>query len=134
MTITSSEASRMIAAAIAKARDENMKPLGVIILDAGGHAVAFQRENGATFIRFSIAEAKAWTALSLKMSSRSYQEMANERPEFAGSLNGITDGRMAASAGGLLIERDGEIIGAIGVSGDLPNNDEIAADAGVAAI
>lgn len=134
MSLTLKEATSIIDAALAKAREEQMKPLGVSVLDAGGHMVAFCREDGASFLRLGISEAKAYTALALQMPSRAYADMANERPQFAGSLNGISDGKMAASAGGLLIERGGEIIGAIGISGDLPDNDEIASKAGLASL
>lgn len=131
MTLTLEMAAAMMTGALDKARSETMKPLGISILDAGGHLVAFQRQDGASFLRLGISQAKAWTALGLQMPSRGYAEMANERPNFAGSLNGISGGNMAASAGGLLIEQDGTVIGAIGVSGDLPDNDEIAAQAGL---
>ncbi|MEM7568639.1 MAG: heme-binding protein [Pseudomonadota bacterium] len=133
MTLTLAEANMILSATLAKARADGMKPLGVSILDAGGHLIAFQREDGASFLRLGISQAKAWTALALQMPSRAYADMANERPQFAGSLNGISEGKMAASAGGLLIEKDGQVIGAIGVSGDLPDNDELAAKAGIAA-
>jgi len=134
MTLTLNQANAIIAAAFEKARSQDMKPLGISVLDAGGHIVAFQREDGASFLRLGISEAKAWTALALQMPSRGYAEMAAQRPQFAGSLDGISDGKMAASAGGLLIEKDGQVIGAVGVSGDLPDNDEIAAAAGLAAL
>ncbi|MEM9287962.1 MAG: heme-binding protein [Pseudomonadota bacterium] len=133
MTLTLEAANTMISAAFAKAREEGMKPLGISILDAGGHLIAFQREDGASFLRLGISQAKAWTALALQMPSRAYADMAKERPQFAGSLDGISEGKMAASAGGLLIEKDGQTLGAIGVSGDLPDNDEIAAKAGLLA-
>lgn len=131
MTLTLEMANAILCGALAKARAQGMKPLGISILDAGGHMITFQREDGASFLRLGISQAKAWTALGLQMPSRGYAEMANERPNFAGSLNGISGGNMAASAGGLLIEHDGAVIGAIGVSGDLPDNDEIAAQAGL---
>ncbi|MEM6683468.1 MAG: heme-binding protein [Pseudomonadota bacterium] len=133
MTLSLDLANQLIGSALKKARTDGMKPLGVSVLDAGGHLIAFQREDGASFLRLGISQAKAWTALALQMPSRSYAEMANDRPNFAGSLNGISDGKMAASAGGLLIEQEGIVIGAIGVSGDVPDNDEIAAQAGLQA-
>lgn len=134
MSLTLTDAEQAIAAALAEARAAEMEPLGVAILDGGGHLVAFKREDGATMLRFDIARAKAWTALSLGSSSRAFQEMAAERPGFAASLNSITDGAMAASAGGLLLEKGGEIVGAIGISGDTPDRDERAAAAGVRAL
>lgn len=134
MTLTLDTANRMIAAAFEKAGRESMKPLGISVLDAGGHLVAFQRQDGASFLRLGISQAKAYTALGLQMPSRGFAQMAEDRPNFAGSLNGISGGMMAASAGGLLVEVAGAVIGAIGVSGDLPDNDEVAAQAGLDAL
>ncbi|QLC26356.1 heme-binding protein [Parasphingopyxis algicola] len=130
--IALNQAQKAISAAIKFARTSNMKPLAIIVVDTGGHPVAFARENGATLLRFDVAHAKAWTALSLASSSRNYQTMADDRPHFAASLNAITEGKMAASAGGLVIlDDEDEIVGAIGISGDFPDNDELAAQAGI---
>lgn len=114
------------------AQAHGLKPLSVVVLDAGGHVIAAVREDGATMLRFDIARAKAWTALGLGADSRSYQDLAEARPHFAASLNGITGGRMAAAAGGVLIRSGDAIIGAVGASGDTPDNDERACQAGTA--
>lgn len=126
-------AERIIDAALGEARRNAFRPLGVAVLDSGGHLVAYRRENGATMLRFGIASAKAWTALGLAAPSRSFQEMAEARPQFAASLSDISGGRMAPAAGGVLVESDGRVLGAVGVSGDTPDNDERAALAGVRA-
>ena len=133
MTMDLQMAEGIIAGAFETASGARMKPLGVVVLDAGGHLVAFKRQNGASFIRFDIARAKAWTALGLQMSSRGFQEMADQRPHFAASLYAISDGRVTPAAGGILVEHDGAVIGAVGVSGDTPDNDEKAALAGAQA-
>ena len=133
MTMDLQMAEGIIEGALETASGARMKPLGVVVLGAGGHLVAFKRQNGASFIRFDIARAKAWTALGLQMSSRGFQEMADQRPHFAASLNAISNGRVAPAAGGILVERDGTVIGAVGVSGDTPDNDEKAALAGARA-
>src|SRR5664280_2360831 len=78
-----------------------------------------------------IATAKAWTAGSLAGPSRNFAMMAESRPQFATSLVTISQGRMAPAAGGVLVLRDGDIIGSVGVSGDTPDNDEAAALDGV---
>lgn len=132
--ISLAQAKSALNAALAAGTAADMQALGIVVLDSGGHPVAFARQDGATMLRFDIARAKAWSALALGSSSRAYQEMADTRPNFAASLNAITEGSMAASAGGLLLEHEGKVIGAIGVSGDLPDNDEVAAKAGQAAI
>ena len=132
--ISLKQAQQAISAALGFAREAGMKPLAIMVVDAGSHPVAFAREDGATLLRFDVARAKAWTALALDGSSKDYQVMADERPQFAASLNTITEGKMAASAGGLRIIIDGAVVGAIGVSGDLPTNDEQAAQAGIDAL
>jgi uncharacterized protein GlcG (DUF336 family) len=133
MGITLKIAEAVVDGALAEAVKAKMKPLAVVVLDAGGHLVAMKRQDEATFLRADIARAKAWTALGLASSSRAFAELAEQRPSFAGALVTISDGRMAPSAGGVLVRQDGAIIGAIGVSGDLPDNDEKAAMAGIAA-
>jgi uncharacterized protein GlcG (DUF336 family) len=125
------KAEALIGASRAVATKFGMKPLAIVVLDAGGHFVAGVREDGATLLRFDIARAKAWTALGLGADSRVFQEMSEARPHFAASLGPISAGRMAPAAGGVLIREDAAIIGAIGVSGDTSDNDERAAAAGV---
>ena len=129
--LTIARAKTLVEEARKCARDHNMKPLAVVVLDVGGHLVCAEREDGATMLRYDIARAKAWTSLGLGANSRVYQEMADARPQFAASLNVISNGKMAAAAGGYLIKDGDIIIGAIGVSGDTPDNDELAARAGI---
>lgn len=121
------EADALAEATLAAARRNGLNPVAVSILDQAGAVVVSKRETGAAMIRPLTAEAKAWTALALGNSSRDLQDIAAERSAFAASLNGLTAGRMIPSAGGLLIKRGESTIGAIGVSGDLPENDEWAA-------
>jgi uncharacterized protein GlcG (DUF336 family) len=118
--LTIARAKTLVEAARNCATDHRMKPLAVVVLDAGGHLVCAEREDGATMLRYDIARAKAWTSLGLGSNSRAYQELADARPHFAASLNAISDGRMAAAAGGYLIKDGDVVIGAIGVSGDTP--------------
>ena len=96
--------------------------------------VALQRENGSSNLRPAIAAAKASGALALGVSSRKIGEMAAERPTFVGSLSGIASGGVIPAAGGLIVvAADGAVIGAVGVTGDTSDNDEICAYAGIAA-
>ena len=133
MDLTLETAEAIIDGAIAAAAEAGMKPLTVVVLDAGGHAIALKRQDGATFLRADVAAAKAWTALGLDAPSRFFQDMAEQRPHFAGSLVSISGGRMAPAAGGVLVKTGERVIGAVGVSGDTPDNDEKAALAGIAA-
>ena len=129
--LTLLEADAIAQGAIDGARQRGLNPICVSVLDAGGHTMVVKREEKATFLRVDIATAKAWTAVSLAGPSRNFATMAEARPQFATSLVTISQGRMAPAAGGVLVLRDGVVIGGVGVSGDTPDNDELAALDGV---
>jgi uncharacterized protein GlcG (DUF336 family) len=123
--ITLAQANQIIAGAFAKAQELALKPLGVVVLDAGGHLVACQRQDGASTGRLQLAMGKAAGALFLGISSRKIGEMAAERPTFVASLGPI------APAG--VIPAAGATIGAVGISGDLSDQDEACTLAGIGA-
>jgi uncharacterized protein GlcG (DUF336 family) len=128
------KAARIVDGALAKAASLKLKPLAVSVLDAGGHLVAFQRQDGASFLRHQIGSGKAFGALAIGAGSRSVAKAAIERPHFMQGLSGVSDGRVVPVAGGVLIRDEaGEIIGAVGISGDTSDNDEAAAIAGIEA-
>lgn len=129
--ISIEQATKIIDATIAKARELKAKPMGVTVVDAGGHLVAYKREDGATHLRFDISHGKAWGSIALGMNSRKFAEMALERPTFVTALDTMTQGKVVPSAGGVLIKDGDDIIGAVGVSGDLPDIDEQCAIAGI---
>ncbi|MDB5395325.1 MAG: GlcG protein [Rhodospirillales bacterium] len=132
--ITLENANSIIAAAFSKGNALGLKPLSVSVLDAGGHMIAFQRQDGASTLRPQIATAKASGALALGVSSRKIGEMAAERPTFVTSLGTIAPHGVVPAAGGVIVVgADGGPIGAVGVTGDLSDNDEICALAGIAA-
>mgnify|MGYP001236117070 FL=1 len=133
MSLTLEKAQTMIAAAFQKGGELAMKPLSVAVLDAGGHVVAFARQDGSSNLRFKIAEGKAAGAIALGMGSRAIFERAQQQPYFVGALNGLMDGAMVPVPGGVLIMENGSMIGGVGVTGDTSDNDEIAAIAGVEA-
>lgn len=131
---TLDQASAIVAAALAKSAELGLKPLSVAVLDAGGHLIAFQRQDGASILRPQIAVAKAAGALALGVSSRRIAEMAAERPSFVAALGPIAPGGIVPAAGGvLLVDDDGATIGAVGVTGDTSDQDERCALAGIAA-
>ena len=101
-------------------RDRDAAPLAVAVLDVGGHVKVVLREDGAGYLRVEIAIAKAWGALGMGQSSRRLANRAQQgQPEFFMSLVAVGRGRVALSAGGVLLaDRDGQVIGAVGVSGD----------------
>jgi len=132
--ITLDQAQAIVAAALKEGRALGLKPLSVAVLDAGGHLVAFAREDNSSNLRPQIATAKASGALALGVSSRVIGEMAIERPTFINAAAGLNPAGIVPAAGGVLV-RDGAgaVIGAVGVTGDLSDNDEKAALAGIAA-
>lgn len=132
--ITLVQANTIIAAAFDKASALGLKPLSVAVLDAGGHLVAFQRQDGGSTLRPQIACGKASSALALGVSSRKIGEMATERPTFVASLGSISGQGIIPAAGGIIVVGEpGEPIGAVGVTGDTSDNDELCALAGIAA-
>jgi uncharacterized protein GlcG (DUF336 family) len=131
--LTLAAAQAIVAGALADARGADLKPLAVIVLDSGGHPIAFAREDGASFARIDIARAKAAGALAMEADSGVLAERARGNPVFFHSVSGALGGAIAFSPGGVLIRADGRIIGAVGISGDTGEADEIAARAGIAA-
>ncbi|MES1984605.1 MAG: heme-binding protein [Pseudomonadota bacterium] len=132
--ITLQQATTVITAAFAKAQELELKPLGVVVLDAGGHVVAYHRQDGASTGRFQLAVGKAAGALFLGMSSRKIGDMAGERASFLSSLGPIAPSGVVPAAGGIIVvDAEGLAIGAVGISGDLSDMDEACAIAGIEA-
>jgi uncharacterized protein GlcG (DUF336 family) len=130
--LTLAVATEIIDEALAEARRRGFAPLSVAVLDAGGHLIAYKREDGAGIARFDIAFGKAWGSLGMGFGSRELSERAQKNPAFITTLTSISGGRMVPSPGGVLIlDADGRVLGAIGISGDVGDNDEIAALAGI---
>ena len=127
------QANRIIAAALAKGRELGLKPLCVAVLDPGGHLVGLAREDGASTLRPQIAIAKAASALGLGISSRKIADMAAERPTFVASLAALAPQGLVPAAGGVLAAADGALVGAVGITGDTSDNDEVCALAGLEA-
>ena len=134
MSITLAQASVIVDAAIKKGRDTNCAPLSVAVLDAGGHLVAFKREDKSGILRFDVAFGKAWGALGMGMGSRTLFERAGATPQFFTMLAAASQGRIVTNPGGVLIRNaGGDVIGAVGISGDTSDKDEVCAVAGVEA-
>lgn len=126
-------ASTIVDAALARGRELALAPLAVAVLDAGGHLVAFKREDGAGIVRFDIAFGKAWGALGMGFGTRELAERAAKQPTFVTLLAAISQGRMVPSPGGVLILEGKAVIGAVGISGDVGDQDEACAIAGIEA-
>ena len=132
--LTLTQADSIITAALAEGRKQKLAPLVVAVLDAGGHLIAFKREDGAGFARFDIAFGKAWGSLGMGFGSRELTERAAKHPTFVTALAAASDGRMIPSPGGVLVKNGaGEIVGAVGISGDFGDLDERCAIAGIEA-
>lgn len=122
----------IITAALDKAAELNLQPLCIAILDPGGHLIALSRQDGASTLRPQIAIAKASGALSLGMSSRKIADIAEKRPSFVASLHSLSKGGVIPSAGGVNItDAEGILFGAVGITGDTSDNDEICALHGI---
>ncbi len=127
-------ARTIIDAAFAKGSELKLKPLGVSVLDAGGHLVAFARQDGASFLRPQMSAGKAYGALSIGMGGRRVEAFARERPHLMAGVSDVSGGKVLPVVGGVLIrDKAGEIVGAVGISGDTSDNDEAAAIAGIEA-
>ena len=130
-----STAQALLAAILQHARTSGFKPLGVAVLDARGALVVYAAEDGSSLRRQDIALAKANGALGMGMGSRTLAARAKGAPAFFGALSHVIQGGLAPAPGGVLIRTaDGVLLGAVGVSGDISDNDEAAAVAGLAAV
>jgi uncharacterized protein GlcG (DUF336 family) len=128
------QASAIVDAVLKTGRELECAPLAVAVLDAGGHLVCFKREDRSGILRYDIAFGKAWGALGMGFGSRRLAQRAATDPVFVGALAAASDGRLIPVPGGVLIRTAaGEIIGAVGVSGDTSDRDEACAVAGIEA-
>ena len=136
MNLDLSTANSIIANALKLGMEQKLAPLTVCVLDAGGHLVSAQRQDRSSIMRFEIAQGKAYAARSLGRSTRFMQEtLAVQRPGFVEALAVAAHGEFIPVAGGVLIKNaSGDVIGAIGVTGDSADNDEAIALAAVAAV
>jgi uncharacterized protein GlcG (DUF336 family) len=131
-TITLAQANIIIESARAKGREHSFEPLTVVVLDAGGHIVAVQREDGSGIVRFELAFGKAYGALGFGLGSRTLAGRAAKVPSFMAAASVAAEGRLIPAPGGVLVrDASGSIIGAVGMSGDTGDNDEISAIAGI---
>jgi uncharacterized protein GlcG (DUF336 family) len=133
-SISLAQANAIIEGSFSKGLELGMKPLAVVVLDAGGHDIAVQRQDGASILRPQIARAKASGALGLGMSSRKISDIAAERPTFVAALGVIAPlGALPAAGGLIVVDAAGSPIGAVGITGDTSDNDELCAAAGIVA-
>jgi len=128
------QAERIIDAVLARARELKCRPMSVVVVEPGGPVKAFKKEDGSSMMRFEMAFGKAYAALALGRSSTLVRLRAEERPLFMDYLIRASDGRLFPEGGGVLIRDEaGEVVGAVGVTGDLQERDEELAIYGVRA-
>jgi uncharacterized protein GlcG (DUF336 family) len=128
------EALAVINATFDAAAKHDCHPLSAIVLDAGGRVKAILKQDGSSLMRFEIAYGKAFAALALGRSSRMVLQKWREKPWFMQSLENLADGPLFLEGGGQLIRDEaGEVVGAIGVTGDVNEMDDICALAGIRA-
>ena len=134
MSLTLSAAEAIIVATLTHAKAANFNPLGIVVLDARGTVKAASIADGSSLARFDIARGKAKGALAFNMGSRGIAKLAKEHPYFFAGVVSATDGGIVPAPGGVLVkDANGTILGAVGVTGDTSDNDEIAAIAGITA-
>ena len=135
--VTRKQANTIIEASIHSAREMGLPSICVSVLDRGGYLVAMQREDGATFMRPTVSMAKAWGTVGLGVNSRDISERYEKAPResgFINALNSMSDGRIIPLPGGvLIIDDNGAVCGAVGVSGAKSEDDEACALAGIKA-
>jgi uncharacterized protein GlcG (DUF336 family) len=128
------KAQTIVNAAIAAGREKKLMKLAVAVLDARGALKAFGAEDGTSLKRAEIAIGKAAAAIAMGIGSRSINKMAKDRPYFIASVTSAVGGSFVPVPGGVLVKaKDGAILGAVGISGDISDNDEAAAVAGIEA-
>ena len=124
-TISLDQANRIIAAILKRGAEIDCRPLSVIVVEPGCKVKAFQKEDGSSMIRFEMAFGKAYAALALGRSSKLVKVRAEERPMFMRYLIGASEDQIFPEGGGLQIRSpEGEVIGAVGVTGDTEDRDE----------
>ncbi len=129
--LTLEQAAVIVDGALARAAELKLKPLTVAVLDGGGHLVAFKRQDHSGILRPEIAQGKAWGALGMGLGGRALAHRAEVSPGFFTALASASRGRVIPVPGGVLILDAGRIVGAVGISGDYPDNDEACAVFGI---
>lgn len=132
--ISLEQSLKIIEAALAKATELQLRPLTVVVLDAGGRVKAVQKQDGASLLRFEIAHGKAYAALGLGRSSKLVLQKSWEKPLFFQHMAELSDGPIFPEGGGqLILDEFGEVVGAIGITGDANERDDECACVGIEA-
>ncbi|TMG64907.1 MAG: heme-binding protein [Chloroflexi bacterium] len=130
MPLTFAEAQKTISGAHTKAQSLGIR-VTVAVVDEGGFLIALGRMDGAPPISPQVAEAKAVGAAMLYRDGASLAELAKDRPGFFSVADRLVRVPIVPGLGSILIKRDGDVLGAVGVSGGRPEQDLECAEAGL---
>ena len=134
MDLTLAEAKKIIEHTLAAQGTNKFKPMAVVVLSAAGTIRASESQDGTSLLRPKVAHGKAFGAISIGLGSRALFERAKVEPFFIQAVNSLCDGALVPVAGGVLVrDKDGNLLGAVGVTGDTSDNDELCAVAGIEA-
>ncbi|WP_298966004.1 heme-binding protein [uncultured Roseibium sp.] len=133
MKLALDTAQKIVSAALGWRRANGMKPITIAVLDSGGFLIALAREDDTSNLRPDIAQGKARGAIGMGLGSRALFERAKSQPYFIQAMNSIAEGSLVPVPGGVLIKEDGQILGAVGITGDSSDNDETCAIAAIEA-
>jgi uncharacterized protein GlcG (DUF336 family) len=132
--ITMEQADQIINAVLARSRELNLRPMSAVVVEPGCSVKAFKKEDGSSMLRFEMALGKAYASLALGRHSSLVRVRAEERPMFMDFMHRASEGKIFPEGGGMLIrDAQGEIIGAVGVTGDRQEKDEEMAAWGIRA-
>jgi uncharacterized protein GlcG (DUF336 family) len=123
--LTLAQANRIIEAILARGAELDCRPLSVVVVEPGCKVKAFQKEDGSSMIRFEMALGKAYAALALGRSSKLVRIRNDEKPAFMRYLIAASGDQLFPEGGGMQIrDPEGNVIGAVGVTGDTEDRDE----------
>ncbi len=134
MDLKLADAKKIIEHTLAAQAKNSFKPMAVVVLGAAGTIRASESQDGTSLLRPKVAHGKAFGAISIGLGSRALFERAKVEPFFIQAVNSLCDGALVPVAGGVLVrDKDGNLLGAVGVTGDTSDNDELCAVAGIEA-
>jgi len=134
-SITLEQANKIIEAILKRGAEMDCRPISAVVVEPGCIVKAFQKEDGASMVRFEMALGKAYAALALSRTSKLVRIRNEEKPAFMRYLMDVSGDRIFAEGGGMQIrDKNGEVIGAVGVTGDTEDRDEELAAHGIHAV
>jgi uncharacterized protein GlcG (DUF336 family) len=134
MDLTLADAKLIIENTLTAQAENHFKPMAVVVLGAAGTIKASESQDGTSLLRPKVAHGKAYGAIAVGLGSRALYERAKQEPFFIQAVNSLCDGALVPVPGGVLVRnKDGDLLGAVGVTGDTSGNDELCAVAGIEA-